>query len=457
MKIDVVGIRLVKEREIDYDKSIHQPIDTVNFVLEEMQDLDREMCMTLNLDANNCVLNAHVVSVGGLDRVVVDVKNIMKSALLSNAHGIIMYHNHPSGNSTPSQADFLITEKIKKACEIMDIQFLDHIVIGKENYHSMIGGYTNPYDVSKRKTEKTTRVLTIQSSDLDVSKKVYADKDRCNYQKALPIYRRLFDFLEEQEVEKPKEIYYIAKEDLETQFIDGYTLGYHYEWTVQKPNYKGENFIGLLPNNRVYKNGFIYQFKTEKEAKQMIVDTYQKWKDSFDRMKADKESYPVVEYDNEPRVRGNLYLLTEPVKQLDGSKMLFSEHWYSGLNGYFYTLTLPYEDKMDLQGRILYQKDKIDNVSRYINRDLKDRHKAPIFYTYIDELIERCDYLVNELGYNDSEYMATLPDLKMLVEMYEKYEKEREIYLKDHPMVEQETDVEYEEIEEGLDEMDMEI
>lgn len=115
MKIDVVGIRLVKEREIDYDKSIHQPIDTVNFVLEEMQDLDREMCMTLNLDANNCVLNAHVVSVGGLDRVVVDVKNIMKSALLSNAHGIIMYHNHPSGNSTPSQADFLITEKIKKA------------------------------------------------------------------------------------------------------------------------------------------------------------------------------------------------------------------------------------------------------------------------------------------------------------------------------------------------------
>lgn len=164
----------------------------------------------------------------------------------------------------------------------------------------------------------------------------------------------LFDFLDEQELEKPKDVYYISKEDLESQFIDGYTLGYHYEWTVQKPNYKGENFIGLLPNNRVYKNGFIYQFKTEKEAKQLIVDTYQKRKDSFDRMKADKESYPVVEYDNKPRVRKNLYLLTEPVKQHDGSQMIFSEHWYSGLNGYFYTLTLPYEDKMDLQGRIFY-------------------------------------------------------------------------------------------------------
>ena len=261
----------------------------------------------------------------------------------------------------------------------------------------------------------------------------------------------LFDFLDEQELEKPKDVYYISKEDLESQFIDGYTLGYHYEWTVQKPNYKGENFIGLLPNNRVYKNGFIYQFKTEKEAKQLIVDTYQKRKDSFDRMKADKESYPVVEYDNKPRVRKNLYLLTEPVKQHDGSQMIFSEHWYSGLNGYFYTLTLPYEDKMDLQGRILYQKDKIENVSWYINRDLKDKRKAPIFYTYIQELMERCDYLVNELGYNNPEYMATLPDLEMLEQMYEKHEKEREIYLKEHPIVKQKMDVEYEEIEEDLE------
>lgn len=152
-----------------------------------------------------------------------------------------------------------------------------------------------------------------------------------------------------------------------------------------------------------------------------------------------------------------LYLLTEPVKQHDGSQMIFSEHWYSGLNGYFYTLTLPYEDKMDLQGRILYQKDKIENVSWYINRDLKDKRKAPIFYTYIQELMERCDYLVNELGYNNPEYMATLPDLEMLEQMYEKHEKEREIYLKEHPIVKQKMDVEYEEIEEDLDEMDMEI
>lgn len=67
------------------------------------------------------------------------------------------------------------------------------VIIGKENYYSIRGEYTKPYDTSKRKAEKITRVLTIQSSDLDVSKKVYADKDRCNYQEALPIYRRLFD------------------------------------------------------------------------------------------------------------------------------------------------------------------------------------------------------------------------------------------------------------------------
>lgn len=96
-------------------------------------------------------------------------------------------------------------------------------------------------------------------------------------------------------------------------------------------------------------------------------------------------------------------------------------------------------------------------MSWYINRDLKDKRKAPIFYTYIQELMERCDYLVNELGYNNPEYMATLPDLEMLEQMYEKHEKEREIYLKEHPIVKQKMDVEYEEIEEDLDEMDMEI
>ena len=92
-----------------------------------------------------------------------------------------------------------------------------------------------------------------------------------------------------------------------------------------------------------------------------------------------------------------------------------------------------------------------------ITRNLKDKRKAPIFYTYIQELMERCDYLVNELGYNNPEYMATLPDLEMLEQMYEKHEKEREIYLKEHPIVKQKMDVEYEEIEEDLDEMDMEI
>lgn len=63
-----------------------------------------------------------------------------------------MYQYHPSGNSTPSQEDFQITEKIKRACEIMDIQFLDHIIIGKENYYSIRGEYTKPYDTSKQKS-----------------------------------------------------------------------------------------------------------------------------------------------------------------------------------------------------------------------------------------------------------------------------------------------------------------
>lgn len=136
MKLDLVGIRLVKERNIEYNKPIQSPLDMINIVLSEMQDLDREMCMTLNLDAKNRVLNAHVVSIGSLNEVVVDVKSVMKSALLSNACGIIMFHNHPSGGCSPSHEDIQVSQKVEIACKVMDISFLDHVIIGKDMYYS---------------------------------------------------------------------------------------------------------------------------------------------------------------------------------------------------------------------------------------------------------------------------------------------------------------------------------
>ena len=136
MKFDVVGIRLVKERTIEYETQINSPQTAVEIIANELKDMDREMMMSVNFNVKNQIINAHVISVGGIDFAGVDVKNIMKSALLSNANGIMIFHNHPSGLSNPSREDKNVTDKIKQACRCMDIKLLDHIVLGQDTCYS---------------------------------------------------------------------------------------------------------------------------------------------------------------------------------------------------------------------------------------------------------------------------------------------------------------------------------
>lgn len=136
MKFDVVGIRLVKERTIEYETSINSPQKAVEIIANEIKDMDREMMMSVNLNVKGQIINAHVASMGGIDFAPVDVKNILKSALLSNANGIMIFHNHPSGMCYPSKEDQNVTNKIKNACKVMDIKFLDHVVLGEDQCYS---------------------------------------------------------------------------------------------------------------------------------------------------------------------------------------------------------------------------------------------------------------------------------------------------------------------------------
>ena len=89
------------------------------------------------LDRANQVLGFHQVSKGGLSGTVTDVRVIFQVAIKSNSSGIILAHNHPSGNLQPSDADLKITEKIKKAGSLLDIKVLDHLILSEESYLSM--------------------------------------------------------------------------------------------------------------------------------------------------------------------------------------------------------------------------------------------------------------------------------------------------------------------------------
>jgi len=100
-------------------------------------DLDREKLAVAMLDVKNRVIGLNDVSLGGINSSVVHPREVLKPALLVNAYSIILGHNHPSGDPEPSQEDIDVTKKINKACRLMNIPLLDHIIIGHEGYYSM--------------------------------------------------------------------------------------------------------------------------------------------------------------------------------------------------------------------------------------------------------------------------------------------------------------------------------
>ena len=95
-----------------------------------------ETFRVLYLNQNNQVLGCRTISEGGLASTCCDVRTILQGALLANAVGIILAHNHPSGNVTPSLLDIKTTNQITKAAKLLDIQVLDHIIYTRENCYS---------------------------------------------------------------------------------------------------------------------------------------------------------------------------------------------------------------------------------------------------------------------------------------------------------------------------------
>jgi DNA repair protein RadC len=101
-----------------------------------MGDLEHEEFWLLMLNRANRVLGRYKVSQGGLSGTIIDTRIILKKALDNLASSIIVCHNHPSGNKQPSDADLKITEKLKKAAEMLEIKLLDHVIIADKSYFS---------------------------------------------------------------------------------------------------------------------------------------------------------------------------------------------------------------------------------------------------------------------------------------------------------------------------------
>lgn len=127
--LDFVRIKLITEKRLYSEEELTSSQKVVQFISKELAECDREVLCILNCNAKCQVINMNVVSMGSLTETLVTGRELFKSAILSNARGVILIHNHPSGNFTPSKEDFLVTTKMCIGGDILGIDVWDHIII----------------------------------------------------------------------------------------------------------------------------------------------------------------------------------------------------------------------------------------------------------------------------------------------------------------------------------------
>ena len=101
-----------------------------------LSDVDHEEFWCMFLNSNNGVIKKEIISKGGISSTIVDVRVILKRALLLSAPAIILVHNHPSDNTKPSHHDINITKNIQEGAQLLNIKLLDHVIVGDTNYYS---------------------------------------------------------------------------------------------------------------------------------------------------------------------------------------------------------------------------------------------------------------------------------------------------------------------------------
>ncbi len=116
---------------------IRSPADVANLLMLDMSLLEREQLRVICLDTKNHVVTIETVYSGSLNTTVVRIAEVLRMAVINNCAGIILVHNHPSGDPTPSPEDVRVTEMIKEAGEKLNITVLDHMIFGGNRYVSL--------------------------------------------------------------------------------------------------------------------------------------------------------------------------------------------------------------------------------------------------------------------------------------------------------------------------------
>lgn len=137
-RVDIVAIKMVKESSLLYkNRKILCSRDAYEFGRTFIEDADREKLIVCCLDIKCQPTTVNVVSIGNLNSSIVHPREVFKVAILSNAASILLFHNHPSGDPTPSNEDMKITNRLHECGKMLGIGLVDHIIIGASNYVSL--------------------------------------------------------------------------------------------------------------------------------------------------------------------------------------------------------------------------------------------------------------------------------------------------------------------------------
>lgn len=124
-------------KPLNYEMTVNSSKDVAKIFMEELRYEKREIVKVVILNNKNQIMRIEDVSLGGTNYAIIEPKDILAEPIKMGAKKIILLHNHPSGNPTPSAEDYQVTKRIKLCAEMMGIELLDHLVIGDGQYQSI--------------------------------------------------------------------------------------------------------------------------------------------------------------------------------------------------------------------------------------------------------------------------------------------------------------------------------
>ncbi|MCA1056965.1 DNA repair protein RadC [Rossellomorea aquimaris] len=137
-RVDIVSLKMVREKSFLYpERRVTSPADAYTLTKRFFLDLDREHFIVICLDTKNQPTAINVCHIGSLSASIVHPREVLKPAVLSNSASIIVAHNHPSTDPTPSKEDIEVTKRLAESGKILGIELLDHIVVGDEKFVSL--------------------------------------------------------------------------------------------------------------------------------------------------------------------------------------------------------------------------------------------------------------------------------------------------------------------------------